>query len=120
VSVKTFITPCHFPQSHNPTGTYGVSPWGIVHNLPGVRSRVRSALYNSLSPNIPFTKEVISNNLSTEEKVAAIAQRQLALELFLREYVVSVENVVSGENVVRKRTFTEEEAENHKLLKTSI
>jgi hypothetical protein len=88
-----------------------VSPWGIVQNFPGVRSKVQSALYNSLSPNIPFTKEVVSNDLSTEEKVAAIIQRQLALELFLKEYVVSVGNVVSSENAVRKRTFTEEEAE---------
>jgi hypothetical protein len=87
-----------------------MNPWGIVQKLPCIRGRARGALHRSLSPNIPFTMEVISNNLSTEEKVATIAQRQLALELFLKDYVVKVDNIVYGNVALEEPTLAVEKA----------
>ncbi|CAG8508203.1 7363_t:CDS:2 [Paraglomus brasilianum] len=75
-------------------GTDGIRPWGLVQNLPHIRRKARSALHNSLSPNIPFTGSVLSKDLLIDEKVAAIEQKQLALELFLKEYVVNVDNII--------------------------
>ena len=79
-----------------------MGPWGFIQNLPCVRSRVRTALRDNLRPNIPFSDSVISKDLSIDEKFAAMEQRQLALELFLKEYVVSVDNVVDDEDAVRE------------------
>ena len=78
-----------------------MSPWGCVQNLPCIRRKVRTALRDSLSPNIPFSNSVLSKNLTTDEKDVAIEQRLLALELFLKEYVVSVDNIVYGETAAR-------------------
>ncbi|CAG8466875.1 4881_t:CDS:2 [Paraglomus brasilianum] len=77
-------------------GADKIDPWGWVQNFPCIRYRVRSALRDSLSPNIPFTNTVLTKDCSIDEKVIAIEQRQLALELFLREYVVNVDNGVYG------------------------
>jgi hypothetical protein len=53
---------------------------------------------------------VISNDLSGEEKVSAIAQRQLALEAFLKEYVVCVTSIINNDVAARKVTPAEEKA----------
>ena len=83
------------------TGADAIDPWGFVQNLPCVRSRVKAGLRDSLRPNIPFSDSVLSKGLSIDEKFATMEQRQLALELFLKEYVVSVDNIVEDENAVR-------------------
>ena len=85
------------------TGTDGIRPWGLVQNLPHIRRKARSALHNSLSPNIPFTGSVLSKDLLIDEKVAAIEQKQLALELFLKEYVVNVNNIAYDKMFVNTR-----------------
>ena len=87
-----------------------MSPWGLIQNLPCIRRKVRFALYDSLSnygkseknqqddsdtdnPNIPFLDPALSKNFSVE-------QRLLSLELFLREYVISVDKIVkSGRDI---------------------
>ena len=81
-------------------------PWGLVQNLPCLRHKVRSALYDNLSdyggksernqkdysnnPNIPFLDPTLSKHLSLEERL-------LSLELFLKEYVVTVDNIINSE-----------------------
>ncbi|CAG8639111.1 7657_t:CDS:2 [Paraglomus brasilianum] len=75
-------------------GSDEMSPWGLIQNLPCARYKVRSALYQSLRPNIPFSGPILSNDLSVDQKFEAMEKRHLALELFLKEYVVSVDNVV--------------------------
>ncbi|CAG8620936.1 9012_t:CDS:2 [Paraglomus brasilianum] len=84
-------------------GTNEISPWGLIQNLPYIRHRVRSVLHNSLSPNIPFTGSALSKDLSADEKVVAIEQRQLVLELFLKEYVVNVNNIAYDKMFVNTR-----------------
>jgi len=74
-----------------------MNPWGLIQNLPRVRHKVRSALYDSLRPNIPFSGPILSKNLSSDEKVVAVEQRLLSLEFFLKEYVVSVNNIVKDD-----------------------
>ena len=87
-----------------------MSPWGCVQNSPCIRRKVRTALHDSLSPNIPFSDTVLSKKSSSDEKHVAIEQRLLALELFLKEYVVSVDNIVYGETAARSAddTFAED------------
>ena len=85
-------------------GSEELSPWGLIHKLPCIRHKVRSTLYlhlrnygkseknqhaNNDNPNIPFLDPTSSKNLSVE-------QRLLSLELFLKEYVVRVDNVVKN------------------------
>ncbi|CAG8654233.1 7393_t:CDS:2, partial [Paraglomus brasilianum] len=82
-------------------GADAMGPWGFVQNLPCIRRKVKAALRDSLRPNIPFSDSVLSKDLSIDEKFVAMEQRQLALELFLKEYVVSVDNVEEDENAVR-------------------
>ncbi|CAG8466855.1 4880_t:CDS:2 [Paraglomus brasilianum] len=65
-------------------GSYEMNPWGLIQNLPRVRHKVRSALYDSLRPNIPFSGPILSKNLSSDEKVVAVEQRLLSLEFFLK------------------------------------
>ncbi|CAG8623925.1 11400_t:CDS:10, partial [Paraglomus brasilianum] len=92
-------------------GSDEMSPWGLIQNLPCIRRKVRSTLYDRLShyrefernqqddsdnPNIPFVGPVLSKNLSSDEKFVAVEQRLLSLEFFLREYVVNVDNVVKN------------------------
>ena len=75
-----------------------MNPWGLVQNLlPCFRRKIRSRLYESLSPNIPFSGPVFSKDLSSDEKLVAVQQRLLSLELFLKEYVVGVDNIMSDE-----------------------
>ncbi|CAG8622177.1 5913_t:CDS:2 [Paraglomus brasilianum] len=74
-----------------------IGPWGLIQNLPCVRRKVRSTLHKSLSPNIPFSGPILSDDLSVDQKLKAIEKRHLALEFFLQDYVVSVENVVNDD-----------------------
>ncbi|CAG8619517.1 3570_t:CDS:2, partial [Paraglomus brasilianum] len=78
-------------------GSYEMNPWGLIQNLPRVRHKVRTTLYESLRPNIPFSGPVLSKDLSSDEKFEAVQQRLLLLEFFLKEYVVGVDNIMSDE-----------------------
>ena len=79
-------------------GADGIGPWGCVQSLlPCARHRVKSRLYRSLSPNIPFSGPVFSKGLSSDEKFDAVGQRLLSLELFLKEYVVNVGSMIEGD-----------------------
>ncbi|CAG8466817.1 4878_t:CDS:2 [Paraglomus brasilianum] len=74
-----------------------IGPWGLIQNLPCVRHRVRSALYDNLRPNIPFSGPILSDNFSVDQKFKAMEKRHLALEFFLQDYVVSVDNIVKDD-----------------------
>ena len=93
-----------------------MGPWGKIQNLPFIHPRVKSTLEERLrderefkksqqddsnNSNIPFSGSVFSGNLSSEQKIVALEQRQLALEFFLREYVVSVDDILSDETAAR-------------------
>ena len=79
-----------------------MGPWGMVQNLvSSFRRKVRSRLYESLSPNIPFSGPVFAKGLSSDEKFAAVEQRMIALEFFLKEYVVGIDNVIKSDARVR-------------------
>ena len=72
-------------------------PWGLVQNLPCIRRKVRTALHDSLSPNIPFSGSVFSEDLSSDDKIDAVGKRLLSLELFLKEYVVDVDCMIKSD-----------------------
>ncbi|CAG8619555.1 3572_t:CDS:2, partial [Paraglomus brasilianum] len=97
-------------------GANAMGPWGKIQNLPFIHPRVKSTLEERLrderefkksqqddsnNSNIPFSGFVFSRNLSSEQKIVALEQRQLALEFFLREYVVSVDDILSDETAAR-------------------
>src|SRR5690348_11011216 len=84
-------------------GSKELRPWGLCQKLPYIRSKVSDALHDSLrnygkseknnsdNPNIPFLAPKLSKNLSVEERL-------LALEFFLKEYVVTVDKTIVKES----------------------
>ena len=80
-----------------------MKPWGLTQNLPCCRDKVKSRLCDRIEYNCLFTGP-LSNDLSTDAKIAEIGKRQIALESFLKEYVVNVGiiGVDSSENMGEK------------------
>ena len=72
-----------------------MKPWGLTQNLPCCRNKVRSRLYDRIEYNSLFTGP-LSNDLSTDAKIAEIGKRQIALESSLKEYVVNVDIIGVG------------------------
>ena len=61
---------------------------------------------------MPFSGPVFSKDLSSDEKLVAVQQRLLSLELFLKEYVVGVDNIVkSGARVSDVEAPTEKDVD---------